>query len=233
MVGLGAVGIDVHNERVAVFQRRNNISLINMERTHGGLLCKQSAGNVYFRGKQHLARQLAERQASRPEVRAFDGLPVIVYATPSLLHTVGVVDVTVARGGEITARRFFKPWAYAVGVVCLALVCVNEGEGLLLQRVVPHGVIYARYGVIHETHLRGRGVLGIHGYVDVGTTHAVVPDYGVGHETVLVEVQSASLRGVGVCQVCGRHASVVYHGILQEHPAQVAVNGSIARGSIV
>ena len=77
MLGLGAGCIDVDHERVAVLKGGHYLRPLHMERANGGLLCEQSAGDVNFGGEHHLRRQLAERHAARPEVRAVDGFPEI------------------------------------------------------------------------------------------------------------------------------------------------------------
>ena len=93
VIGFGAVGVDVKNERVVLFQRRHYRGFVNVERAHGGLLRIQSAGDVDLRREHHLARHLAYRHTARPEVRAFYRLPEIRYIAPIVLYAIIVVKV--------------------------------------------------------------------------------------------------------------------------------------------
>ena len=230
---LGAVGIDEDHERVAVvrvqLQQRHDGGARHVVGPHGRLLGEEAARQVYFGCQHHLAGQLTQRHTARPEAAALDGLPIVggQAVAPVALHAEVVL--------QVEARRRFGE-ARADGAVGGGCVVVGERQGLLLQDVVPDGVVHARDGVVHEAHGGVRGVAGIHG--DVGRrrrvgAHAVVPDDVVDGQRVLVHVEAARLRGVGVGGIGGGDALVGHDGVLRQHAALRAVDGTVARGRVV
>ena len=162
-----------------------------MEGAHGGFLREELSGNVYLGSQHHLTGQLAQRHTSGPKVGTIDGLPEVsddtclgIRVFPTSLHAESGIDVE--------TRRLLKPRPNAVGIIRLTLVLVNKRKRLLLQRVVPHGVVHARYGVVEEAHGLRRGVLGVHWNVGA-VAHAVVPYHRVGHEGIPVDIYAARL----------------------------------------
>ena len=236
MVRLCAASVYIYNKviMIVVFllaQRRHDVRPLHMEGTHAWLLREELSGNVYLGSQHHLTGQLAQRHTSGPKVGTIDGLPEVsddtclgIRVFPTSLHAERCINVEIL--------RHFKPRPNAVGIIRCASVLVHQRERLLLQRVVPHSVVHARYGVIHKAHLVGCRVLGIHRDV-VAVAHAVVPYHRVGHQGILVDVDATRLRGIGVGGVGGRHAVVVGDGVLQQYATLVTIDGTVARGRVV
>ena len=188
------------------------------------------SGKVHFRCDQQTGGLCEGRQTAGTQVAACGGLPVIVHVCPAGLYADKVLQLFIggecrAAGGEIRCG------GGRGGIVCRA-VRTAQADDVLLQGVVPDGTVMIRHRRVEEPHRLCRGVKRVERCASRRAV-GIVPDDGVHHQTVLVEVESARLRGVAHGGVRGPQRMVVHDGALHHAAAPVAVHGGVLYALVV